>query len=107
MGTIIKPVAWTNRATRDLEKVTKFNLKLYGVEKALEISTNLRKSTEILESTSIDVTEYGQIDEQFLHLKHEYRKLINNHCKITYRIGKRDIYIVRVFDTRQNPIKNK
>ncbi|WP_299124387.1 hypothetical protein [uncultured Tenacibaculum sp.] len=63
MGEVIKPVVWTTRATKDLKKVTKFNLELYGVEKALEISTNLRKSTEILESTSIDVTEYGQIDE--------------------------------------------
>ncbi len=103
----IKPVVWTHRATKDLEKVTKFNLKLYGKSKALEISTNLRKSTEILESTSLDVTQYGQIDETFQHLKHEYRKLINNHCKITYRIGNSSIYVVRVFDTRQNPNKNK
>ena len=107
MGAIIKPVIWTKRAAKDLENVTKFNLKQYGAEKALDISTNLRKSTEILESTSVDVSEYGQIDEQFSHLKHQYRKLINNHCKVTYRIGKNAIYIVRVFDTRQHPNKNK
>ena len=71
MGKVIKLVVWTSRATKDLKKVTEFNLELYGVEKALEIATNLRKSTEILESISIDVTEYGKIDEQFLHLKHE------------------------------------
>ena len=104
---MLKSVNWTNRAAKDLEKVTKFNLKLYGAEKAIEITTNLRKSTDILESSEIDVSEYGQIDDTFLHLKHEYRKLISNHCKITYRVGKSKIYIVRVFDTRQHPKRNK
>ena len=107
MGVVVKPVAWTTRATKDLEKVTKFNVILYGSIKALEISTNLRKSTEILESTNVDLTEYGSIDTAFNHLRHEYRKLINNHVKITYRTGKTNIYIVRVFDTRQHPNKNK
>ena len=94
MGAVVKPVEWTIRATKDLEKVTKFNVKLYGSKKAFEISTNLRKSTEILESTDVDLTEYGSIYTAFNHLKHEYRKLINNHVKITYRIGKSNIYIV-------------
>lgn len=107
MGIILKPVNWTKRAIKDLENITKFNLKLYDSTKAIEITTNLRKSTDILESLEIDVTEYGQIDDSFLHLKHEYRRLISNHCKITYRIGKSKIYIVRVFDTRQHPYKNR
>ena len=107
MGVIFKSVYWTNRAAKDLEKVTKFNLKLYGSEKAIEIAINLRKSTDILESSEIDVSEYGQIDNAFIHLKHEYRKLISNHCKITYRVGKSKIYIIRVFDTRQHPNKNR
>lgn len=103
----IKGITWTKRSLNDLEKVTKFNIKLYGPDKALEISTSLRKSTEILESSEVDVTEYGSIDESFKHLKSEYRKLINNYCKITYRVGKTKIYIIRVFDTRQHPKKNK
>lgn len=106
MGTVIKPLVWTKRAAKDLEKVTKFNLKLYGASKALEISTNINRSTEILQSTEVDVTEYGQIDEMFAHLKHEYRRLRSNHCRITYRVGETKIYIVRVFDTRQKPNKN-
>ncbi|PIZ07101.1 MAG: type II toxin-antitoxin system RelE/ParE family toxin, partial [Flavobacteriaceae bacterium CG_4_10_14_0_8_um_filter_34_31] len=28
-------------------------------------------------------------------------------CKITYREGKTKIFVVRVFDTRQQPSKNK
>ena len=107
MGKVVKPVEWTTRATNDLEKVTKFNVKLYGSKKALEISTDLLKSTKILENSDVDLTECGSIDTAFSHLKYEYRKLINNHVKITYRIGMTNIYIVRVFNTRQHPNKNR
>lgn len=107
MGIITRPVQWTTRTTKDLEKITRFNVNLYGSKKALEISTDIRKSTEILESTDVDLTEYGAIDLAFNHLKHEYRKLINNHVKITYRIGRTKVFIVRVFDTRQHPNKNR
>jgi len=107
LGKKIKQVFWTTRATKDLEKVTRFNIKLHGKDKAFEIAVNLRKSTEALQNTELDTTEFGAIDEDFKHLKREYRKLINHHCKITYRIGKDMIYVNRVFDTRQNPKKNK
>ncbi len=105
MEGIIKPVYWTSRALKDLEKVTRFNAMLFGFEKAILIALELRESTEILESSNFK--EIGAVDEDFVHLKHEYRKLIHYHCKITYREGKSKIYINRVFDTRQNPTKNK
>lgn len=101
----IKPIYWTARAIKDLEKVTKFNAMLYGFKEAIVIATALRESTEILENDNFK--EIGPVDEDFVHLKYEYRKLIHNHCKITYREGKTKIYINRVFDTRQNPNKNK
>jgi plasmid stabilization system protein ParE len=102
---IVKPVYWTARAIKDLERVTRFNAILYGFKKAIVIATELRESTEILENENFK--EIGSFDEDFVHLKFEYRKLIHNHCKITYREGKTKIYINRVFDTRQNPNKNK
>lgn len=105
MEKTIKPVYWTNRAIKDLEKVTRFNAIIYGFDKAILIATELRESTEVLENSNFK--EIGSIDEDFVHLKHEYRKLIHNYCKITYREGKTKIYINRVFDTRQNPNKNK
>jgi plasmid stabilization system protein ParE len=103
----IKPVTWTTRATKDLEKITRFYIKLYGHSKARQITTELRQSTEILERQNIDTSKIGAIDDTFTHLKRNYRKLIEHHCKITYREGKTKIYVVRVFDTRQNPKKNK
>lgn len=102
-----KVIAWTKRAISDLEKVTQFNIKQYGSVKALEVSKNLIKSLQILQNSELDFSELGQIDPSFNHLKKVYRKIINNHCKITYRVDKTKIYIVRVFDTRQHPNKNK
>ncbi|WP_299672241.1 type II toxin-antitoxin system RelE/ParE family toxin [uncultured Polaribacter sp.] len=107
-----KTIVWSKRATNDLEKVTKFNLKLYNSKKAIEISkkliaSKLIASPEILLNSKIDLTNHGQIDESFKHLKRIYRRILINQYKITYRIGKNDIYIVRVFDTRQHPNKNK
>lgn len=54
-------------------------------------------------------TDIGSADEAFIHLKRDYRKLIEGHHKITYRKSTSDqmIYISRVFDTRQNLKKNR
>lgn len=107
MDKIIKPVQWTTRATKDLHKITKFYIELYGKGKARSIALELRQKTEDLEREDIDTSEIGSIDDAFTHLKYEYRKLLHHHVKITYRISKSNIYIVRVFDTRQHPRKNK
>lgn len=45
--------------------------------------------------------------DDFTHLKREYRKILKHYCKITYREGQSKIYIIRVFDTRQDPKKNR
>lgn len=107
MDKVIKPVVWSKRATKDLGEITEFYIQLYGVTKTRIIVTEIRKSTEILERNDIDASKIGALDKQFSHLKYTYRKLNNGYCKITYRESKTNIYIVRVFDTRQNPTKNK
>jgi plasmid stabilization system protein ParE len=100
-------VKLTSRALKDLQKIRKFNDNFYSVLKSKEIINDLFKLMEILESSDADFTEIGSIDEDFVHLKHQYRKLIESYYKITYRKGKEKIYIVRIFDTRQHPRKNK
>ena len=105
MERVEKLVYWTTRAVKDLEKTTYFNANLFGFQKAIEIALEIRKCTDILKDSNFK--DIGAIDEDFNHLKYSYRKLIYHHCKITYREGKSKIYIVRVFDTRQNPNKNK
>ena len=106
MGTQII-VQLTSRALKDLQKVRGFNDLLYGVSKSKEIINTIFATIEILENPDVDFTEIGAIDEDFVHLKYDYRKLITSHYKITYRKNKSKIYVVRIFDTRQNPNKNK
>jgi hypothetical protein len=83
---IIKPVYWTTRAVKDLEKTTRFNALQYGFKKAIEIALEIQESTKVLEN--LDFSKIGATDEDFVHLVRKYRKLIHYHCKITYREGK-------------------
>ena len=107
MGTVIKPVKWTRRALKDLSKISVFNAKSIGKEKALQIAHKIIDVPRILENKEYDFKNIGSIDETFNHLKQDYRKIFFKHYKITYRSGKTKVYITRVFDTRQNPNKNK
>ena len=106
MGNKIKLVELTTRAINDLRKFKTFYHKSYGAEKAQEIIDIIFERMQMLETPDINLSKMGSIDEEFSHLKREYRKLTEHHCKITYRIGKTKIYVVRIFDTRQNPKKN-
>lgn len=107
MSRLIKPVELTSRAIQDLKRIKSFNVDLYGILRAQEIIDAIFELLETLENPNYDFTEIGEIDRDFDHLKYSYRKLTQHHCKITYRKGKTKIYVVRIFDTRQNPIKNK
>lgn len=107
MGVVVKPVKWTRRALKDLNKISVFNANAIGKEKALEIAHKLIDAPKILENTEYDFKNIGTIDEAFSHLKYEYRKIFFRNYKITYRNGKTKIYITRVFDMQQNPNKNK
>ena len=102
-----KTINWTKRASRDLEKITRFNKELLGSVKALEVSKNLINTPKVLENANQDFIKIGQVDDSFTHLKREYRRLLISYYKMTYRIGNQHIYIIRVFDTRQNPNKNR
>ena len=107
MEIIQKPVFLTSRAVKDLAKNYKFNCQLKSVVYAKAITNAILNTVEILENPSYDFTSIGSVDEEFTHLKRSYRKLIEGNCKITYREGTNKIFINRIFDTRQNPNKNK
>ncbi len=51
--------------------------------------------------------ESGPEESGLSHRKKAHRYLVSDHHKIIYRIEKRSVLIVRVFDTRQNPKKLK
>lgn len=107
MGIIINPVKLTRRALKDLEKLSKFNAEMLGEDRAKEIAFLIVEATRILENQEYDFKNIGSVDDFFSYLKREYRKIFYKHYKITYREGKTKIYVVRIFDTRRNPNKNK
>jgi hypothetical protein len=72
-------VKLTSRALKDLQKIRGFNDNFYGIPKSKKIIDSLFKLMEILESPDADFTEIGSIDEDFVHLKYEYRKLIESY----------------------------
>ena len=100
-------ILFTNRAKEDLKKIEIFNIALYGKQISDKILKSIFNRISILESLEVNLTKIGIVDNSFPHLKRIYRKLIEQQYKITYRISDNTIYIVRVFDMRQNPIKNK
>ena len=109
MEIVVKPVKFTKRALKDLEKIYTFNTEVLEIPntKAKEISHHIVDATRILESSEFDSKNIGSIDESFSYLKQEYRKIFYKEYKITYRNGKDKIYITRMFDMNQHPNKNK
>ena len=102
-----KEIVWTKRALRDLRKIYEFNAELSGEEKSHELISSIVNRIDILQDEKF--TSIGSLDESFKHLKRDYRKLLEGHHKVTYRESKDQsrIYINRIFDTRQNPNKNR
>lgn len=100
-------INWTSRAKKDLREIYDFYCEAINEEKAFEIVIAVLKRVDLLSDSKF--ARMGSIDEEFKHLKRKYRKLIEKHIKITYRLSESQpiVYINRVFDTRQQPSKNK
>ena len=90
-------IKWTARAIKDLQKVFFFNADLMGEEKSLTFIENILNRVDLLSDKRF--VKIGPVDEQFNHLKRNYKKLVEGHIKITYRISsnKSCVYINRVF----------
>ena len=100
-------INWTSRATKDLRKVYNFYTELINEEKSFELILKILERVDFLSDKRF--VKMGPIDEEFKHLKREYKKLIEGDIKITYRLSTTEpvVYINRVFDTRQHPNKNR
>ena len=100
-------IIWTARAKKDLHKVYDFYWETIDEEKSFEIVRSVLNRVDLLSDKKF--ARMGAVDEEFKHLKRKYRKLIEKHIKITYRLSESEpvVYINRVFHTRQHPSKNK
>jgi len=95
-------VVWSARSLKDLDRAHD-----------LLIEKSLKAANQTVESVLERVTqleqfpESGAVEPSLSHRKKEHRYLVSGHHKIIYRIEKQTVFIVRVFDTRQNPQKLK
>ena len=97
----LKEVVWTNKAFKDLQSI--YNLIAKDSKKAAKkVVASILDREEQLKTQPTSGTV-----EKRLKLKKEYRFLLQSHYKIIYREGKTNLYVIKVFDTRQNPDKLK
>ncbi len=89
-------VIWTSRAKKSLQDIYDFVAKK-------DITTANKISTQIVQaSLSLIFNEQFQIEER---LGHPYRRIISGFYKIICIARGPNIYILTVFDTRQDPNK--
>ncbi len=90
-------IIWSNTAKSDLKEIYTF-IKMKSPQGAKNVINDITKSTEhLLFSKQYQIEEYQP----------KCRRIIVRNYKILYEINKikKEINIVRVFDTRQNPDK--
>ncbi len=95
----------SSRGLKDLQKTSEFYKELYGEHKAKFIIIGFFDFIDILVSEN-DFTKIGSIDNQFVSHQFNYRKIFYQYLRVTYRVADDNIFIVRIFDARQNPKKN-
>ncbi|MES2139143.1 MAG: type II toxin-antitoxin system RelE/ParE family toxin [Bacteroidota bacterium] len=95
-------IIWTESALNDLNTIIDF-ISPFSVSIAEQIAFRILFRTNQLSK----LPKSGQIEPLLKNMKYEYRYLIEGHSKIIYRSENSKIFIERIFDTRQNPIKLK
>jgi len=94
-------IIWTFKAKDDLKNIYVFLRTEIDDSKAFEIVSKIVNRVEILNKMPLA----GQKEPKFEKLIREYRRLVENDYKIVYHVRGNNIYINRIFDTRQNPKK--
>lgn len=94
-------IIWTETAKNDLQNIFFFLKTEIPENKAQNIIIQIVNKVNILENMPL----IGRKEPKFSGLKKEYRRLIESHYKIIYHTFSDNIYINRVFDSRQNPNK--
>jgi len=92
-------IKYTQLAKSQLKDIVKFYRKSRRTKSGKKIVRHIREKVQTLKHQP----ELGKIDYPLSTFSREYRFLIIRHNKIYYTIKSDGIYIVYVFDTRQNP----
>lgn len=94
----------TDEAFESLEDIVVFISHSSNESKALAVGTALINLALTLDTMSLR----GPIEVELIGEGGEYRRLIFEHrYKVIYRVADNVVYVLRFFDTRQNPSKMK
>lgn len=94
----------TDEAFESLEDIVVFISHSSNESKALAVGTSLIN----LALTLDNMPRRGPIEIELIGEDNEYRRLIFEHrYKVIYRVANNIVYVVRFFDTRQDPSKMK
>ncbi|MFY9307790.1 MAG: type II toxin-antitoxin system RelE/ParE family toxin [Bacteroidia bacterium] len=93
-------IIWTESALNDLNIIIEF-ISQSSTSLAEQVAYKILFRVNQLHK----FPESGQIEPLLKNLKHQYRYLVVGHSKIIYRQDNSRIFIERIMDTRQNPIK--
>jgi len=94
---------YTEQAFIGLEESLAFIAPKVSYEKLMEIRTSI---LDMVDTLILDPLK-GQREPYFESSGLEYRRLIEGHYKIIYRVIDENIYITDIFDSRQDPEKMK
>ena len=96
-------IIWTHEALEETKLIYQYYKLKVSVRLAKNIKSKIFSSVKNLQKQ----VRKGQIEELLLHKKGEYRYLVAGNYKVIYKITEKEIYIMKVFDCRQNPEKLK
>jgi len=90
---------YTDQAIDSLEEALEFIAPKVSHEKLIEIRDKILDAADTLPEQPLQ----GQTEPYLEHLNLGYRRIIEGHYKIIYRIIGEYIYITDIFDSRQDP----
>lgn len=94
-------VTFTHPALRSLKRLYDYRKGMSGIEAARRFRKTIFDSVIPLK----DFPRLGKLEESLVDQKYEYRYMLATGCKIVYRIEDAEIFVVEIFDTRQDPEK--
>ncbi len=94
---------YTEQALISLEEALEFIAAKVTQKKLLEIRNGILDKADAL----LLQPNQGQKEPYLEHLGLDYRRIIEGHYKIIYRVIGESIYITDIFDSRQDPDKMK
>ncbi len=99
----MRQIIWTNFAISELKNIFLYYRMVAGEKTADKIRKSIFSATK----PTLKQPFIGALEENLTDLKQGHRYLVEGNYKIIYRVIDNNIYIIDIFDCRQNPTKMK